>query len=281
MSSEQIAEFHSLYIDLPPYLKLGWEQIRHILTAYPAAWQHRYPEMKVRLDGHRLERKSGGFWAIYYRDRETAYLIALSPTGGSQAVHKLEWIFETLYRRGLRRVIFGGIRDPFGLGWSGLSPSLRPIVDCLVEHFGYQISETWILLERQHLAGNLDNIAVQKNDHLHFHYRDHPGLGEWTVEAFWAQNPIGECQAWSIPDYFQDLIPDLGWSTLEWMEVAENFRRQNIGSELLRRQMQHQSNKGYRHLIAWTEAENQIARSFIEKNNFRELGEVMTLTPPA
>lgn len=267
----------SLYCSFPPYL--NWEDtiIQQALSAYPSSWAERYPEMAT-LQWRIIENNRNGFWAICYYEGNTGYVVALARLERGLGA-ALEWLFEELHSLGVERVIFGGIRDPFGLGWSGLPPGYEAVADALTKYFGYQLQESWIVYALDDSAVVDTNLLVSNPTHPRVTLVKHSSPDEQEIRAFDHQQQIGECQVWAIPAYFPPYLDGRHWRIIEWIGVDAPYRQQGLGILMLQQQLAWQKAQGFNRLCLWTESPNKAAQRLVEKLGFTRIGVVSTWSP--
>lgn len=274
-------DLHRLYGQLPPYLQLSAPAVKTILRAYDQAWALHYPEDQTKLEWNILERTLDGFWAIYFRQEEQCFITAMQPINGTTIRENVDWLLEQIYAIGGKTIIFGGVRDPFGLGWSGLSSCFTPLANVLAQHFNYQIEEQRIVYELRGLqTWDLPQVPALPSD-CRFEFREDLHSGEWEVLMLHKQEQIGESEAWNVASYFEALLAGEHWRTIEWIGIKALFRRQGLGKTLLLRQLAWQKEKGIDKLVLWIEEENKAAQALVRRLGFDLVDTFINLIPQA
>lgn len=265
------------YSQWPPYVSLSETQIQQCLHHYPEAWGRHYPE-ETHLQTIILGNRSVLYRAIMYYADSVGHVVSLAIAPSASAAEVVSDLLKEAANYGVNYPTFGTTRDPFGLGWSGLSSTtLAPVLDHLQSRYHYRIDQQWIVLERKSLQPAILPPDLRPAPEARFEHRDNTPAGEWDIELWCAGELVGECSAWAVPDYF-DVISNERWVSIEWIGVENNFQRQGYGGQLLLRQLTQQLQLGMDHIILWTEKDNLPARQFFRKFGFREIGEVASLT---
>ena len=275
LSENFIRGIQSIYRHLPPYLELDGEQITGVLNSYGDFWRRRYPDDQ-KLEWEMIERTADGFWALYFSDGRTAYITALEIVPTPKIKDGLDWLFENIHAHGIRQIIFGGIRDPFGLGWSGLAPALQPVIDVLIRDFKYQIEEQWAVYVFSDLQ-SIDRHRSEQFGEFSLHFQENPEQGEWDVSATLDTAEAGSCQAWAIPDYLLTMASGKKWGTIEWIGVEPPFQRKGLGRALLTQQLIWQQRLGIDRVGLWTETDNLRAGALVESSGYKKIGIVKNL----
>jgi GNAT superfamily N-acetyltransferase len=85
--------------------------------------------------------------------------------------------------------------------------------------------------------------------------------------------PAGSSVAWRIPRLFAQCDEYAEWVTIEMVMVMPPFYRQGFGRRLLCEQLRWQHELGKRHVLLWTEADNQPMRALARSVGLVEQGE--------
>lgn len=267
---------NQIYQQLPPYRQFNREDIQGILENYQAAWKLHYPE-ENNFTWEVIALEENEDTAGLYHDGQLGFIGWALPGEAQKVEDFIQLLLDRASKLGLEKLTFGSLRDPFGLGWSGLPKTLLPLIHCLQDRFEYTISESWILCALKNLQQiNFTELFVDLPD-LRFEYKAHTEIGEWDLIAWQNEQLIGECNAWAVPTYFNAFPEAAAWMTIEWIGIEDSFLARGIGSQLLCRQLAWQKSRGIDHLILWTETNNAPARRFFAKYGFQEIEEVFSL----
>ncbi|MCB0628109.1 MAG: GNAT family N-acetyltransferase [Saprospiraceae bacterium] len=276
MTQDAINLFRLHYRQWPPYLSFSDEQITQVLIQYQKTWDRHYPE-QPHLRAAVLGNNSITYRAGLYYDEERGHIawLVMDPSADTGEV-----VFTLLAESssyGITQPAFGIIRDPFGLGWSGLSKQqLAPVIHHLQHQHDYCIDQAWMVMEYRFLQAAAVNGLLEEMSDWEIEYSDDTAAGEWNILLSSATEPAGECSAWSIPEYLESMPPDK-WMTIEWIGLEPAFRGRRLGLHLLLQQLNRQQQRGVEHIVLWTETKNHHARNFFRQHGFREVGEVVGL----
>lgn len=269
------AHLFARYAQWPPYLCLSEQQIQTILDRYQAAWKVHYPG-EPYLKEAPLGTATGNYRAALYYDDNGGHIPWLSYSSTAKINELVSAILEEAAKLGVKQPAFGAIRDPFGLGWSGLPVAQHDsLINHLIQHHAYRVDEEWIICE----FGDLQTTDLGKLDkpvRSQFHFEKMKQEREYDLQVRAGSELIGECNAWSVPDYFDEMPVDY-WMTIEWIGLEDGFLGRGLGHQLLMQQLHDQKSRGVDHLVLWTERENHRARRFFRTHGFQELGSVVSL----
>lgn len=271
------AEINRIYKAFPPYLEFSKEQIFDLINHYSRFPSPHYPDLEP-LEWRILQRKKDGCWALCFSDGTKYFITVMGIPEGEDLRNALAWLLSNIPLDGAGEIVFGSIRDPFGLGWCGLPATVKPQIDLLSSDFNFRILERWTV----YALKNLQDLELPDHrdfpEDYQFIYREDTQLGEWEILVYHASEQVGECQAWSIPPYFDTLLEKGKWRTVEWVGVESPYRKKGLGSHLLLKQLAWQKNKGIDHLVVWTEIENVAARAMLVKLGFQAVETYYTLS---
>lgn len=155
-------------------------------------------------------------------------------------------------------------RFSFGTGWFGIPTGWTHVVEGM-KTAGFEQAETWMLMH-----GGIDvpeTPPAPLPDIKFFWNMNRPAL-EWTLSAYNQDVSIGECQIWGIPDHFEGSKGFGEWATVEWLEVADAYQRQGLGTRLMLEQMRFHARRGIQQLMMWVREENSSAHALNESLGF-------------
>lgn len=267
------------------------------LSAVSPGWQLAPQQVEAVLSG------AHGFWRLRYPDREqagqetlcvtelvrlaaAARLVYTHPSPGTNSESPrleahLSWLFadpeddaalglliDELVARAVRRGcsrVWASTRCDFGIGWFNL-PDTWPHLIRGLQRAGFETVDRWVMLTSD--IGPPEPAEDPPIRRRELHWEVSESSLEWRLEARRDGEVIGECEAWGIPPYLKGCPGYSEWVTLEWLNVAESYRRRGIGRFLLQEQLRAQAERGVKHAMLWAESGNLAARRFCDAAGF-------------
>ena len=143
-------------------------------------------------------------------------------------------------RLGCRRITTGDgcgvcpVRYGVPASWAHLGPGL--------EEHGFEVTSQSAMMQAR--LPDLDDRAPADIDGLALEWREDPEVPEWQLVARLGGRQVGECLAWGLSRHLAGHSEYRRWMIVEWIEVAEWYRREGIGGRLVREQMRAHASRG-------------------------------------
>ena len=244
-----------------------------VVRQYHRLWLHHYPEDADIPTHHRaLVALEAGEpvglaivrWSSDDESGHVAFLLA-EPSMPEAADRLIEEATAMLSAQACA-TIEAGDRCPIGLGWFGLPTTWTHLIGAY-ERAGFACVDGWAIM-----TGRTDAVPIEPprpaKEMIHVLLTEHPDRREWRIEFFHDEENVGECDAWGVPPHL-DSCPGFGdWITIEWIGVAEEFRRRGLAFWLMVKQMHYHLRAGRHYVMLWTGPDNLPARSLYRRLGF-------------
>jgi len=265
---------------IPPYFSFSRRRVENLLFE-EGAWYFHYPEDKYlgelevlcaeergRLIGalqwHRPDVKDP---EINERNRNRAslcWVIAAKERG-----HTVEKLLDVFHERAKGQgctSVFAATRCELGVTWFGFPVTWRYVIDAL-QRKSYACEDRWVMM-----TGPTDStreIVEPDIPGLQLEWTINKSRLEWDVRAMVDGKEAGNCSVWGIPPCYADCAGYKDWTTLESVDVEEEYRRKGLARYLIQSQFSRQRKLGVKQVIAQTEVNNEPARKFFETLGFK------------
>jgi GNAT superfamily N-acetyltransferase len=269
----QLTELVNRHIcQIPPNWSLTELQVAYTLSHAGGLWSAHYSDdgatQKVEtvcvIEDNRLA--AAAQWGLPANERELQiYWIVADPEQTRALRLLLAGITRQAKMRGYSDIVL--YRYAFGVGWYGMPQMWTHLIFGL-EESGFEAVEKWVMMTTE---TNLPSrrIPPDPEQQIRLDWRANDGALEWKVEAFDGMTRIGTCEAWGIPPHLAGSQDADKWVTIEWVGVEKLYRRKGMGQVLLNEQLRHQTWRGVKNAILWTETSNAAARKLNEAMGFQ------------
>ncbi len=250
---------------VPPGYALSEAQVEQTITQGAKLWAMHFPPVREALTLRTtcvLERHkvvAAGQWLITAQSHCAILWLVAQP----DRPNPLQTLLHLIEASGCTQIELS--RCSFGLGWFGIPESWTHLIDGLTEA-GYTRSETWRLM----VGESVILPEPEGDDGLKFYWHMNKPSLEWEVTAYLGDLQVGQCQVWGIPPHLEGCLAE--WASIEWIEVAEAYRRQGIGRQLIAEQMGFHARRGVRRFLVWMGSENTAAHRLSQSFGFVDGG---------
>jgi GNAT superfamily N-acetyltransferase len=187
---------------------------------------------------------------------------------GPDALEGLRLLLETIEAksRAAGRPGIMTTRFSFGVGWLGLPAPWSHVVKAL-QAVGFVVTNRWVIL-----TSTVDIPEVSTPESLasmQVSWQADVAASEWDLRLHAGGALVGECSAWEIPHHFSGCEGYTDWVTMEWLGVEPSYQHKGIGRWLIAEQFRRQAQRGFTHVIMWTETNNQPLLGLGESLSFQ------------
>jgi len=281
---DSLTQLINQHIELvPPYCSVTKDQVDLILKT-DNLWAIHYPSDDIPLIDRRIDLAVSGNQVIAAAQSNILKKHSSEGENRSEFINYIPWIFSSPANQDGAKLLLDHIihqslklkcatieiteRFSFGIGWFGI-PKIWEHVITALETAHFIPTKKWILMSTQLPKIRPDRLqAVDIPSDLKTNWKISEANLDWVLEICKGDTVIGESQVWGIPPHLSKSDGIQKWAMLEWLGVADLYKRQKIGSYLVQEQLRFQAQRNIQNLLLTTEYDNKAARDFLERQKF-------------